>query len=515
MSIPLTAFTSMLLPLAMGLSSIEGPIPADRHRSVDEPAPTGVWFNARFEGTDENGRYWVGPQVGGGVVHPWGEFFFRVPILLDPISGEFMLPPFRPAAPCVHESCSSIDPQGVGSGIDTVAHAIPFFVENFQLETPGGLFRAKGGPLRLRLGHGGLVDGYMNRLSHADSDSGLYLSLRDPIGIVQVQGAMGNMLRPTDFMAAGIQVHPFRLMPTAFIPRIGPLLGRAGMRFDAAIDSRTPTHHAQGLFFRSNTTKQQAEDPLVGGSHGLDWALFSPSSPFQVTPFVGVGMIYGLASTLNPPSKYLPANLGVGSFAGMDLQLQMPWVGLRIGSMIAYDGQGHRTGYFDPLYRLEREYRATKNVDTRSHLGSDFAHGGALYRMEVEWAVTSHLRFGGQWAKGESIDDDRLELHGIFSFLGAQVGAQYMEKSSSWVHALATQLQSDGFISRYPEGHGESESGHLRFFALHGSLAIWGPVSVYGKCIRLWENSKRESSMQPYYSWTVGISSSLVLNPGF
>ena len=504
------AALSLLLNLCasdVSLNALQGPVPADRSRHAFDTTTHGLWFESGVEGGHQAGHYWLAPKVGAGFSNAWGQLYVELPFRfvperldIDTLSGERTLPS------CPPETCPTGETPFLAQAL---MDAAPSLLKDFRIQTKNRVLLVQGGPLRLRFGQGTLVNGYLNQIEDGERPSGVFMKLSDPLGRIELQTAVGNVLQPGELIAGQLNMRPFGFLSRQKHPVAHTLFHQGSIALEVAMDDRRQTMY-QALIPEWEDLSAPLKQPLVGINSSVQWPLLPQSQLFQITPYAGFGVMNGLRAPA--ASSWGVNRFGMGGFSGARLDLHMPWLGMSLSGQLAYDTDAHQTGFFGPLYKVQRRQhgRPQKEVD---YFSAPIVRQGYQHRYETEIALTSHLRLGGQLQMGQNADDQRVGLHGLFSFAGLQFGARLVEESPPWLNdRISTRSPLSSVIPPVDSDEHQGRKTHHRFVMVQTSVAIWGPLSAYAQGTALWTPQAAGNGTSLSTAWTCGLSSNMVFS---
>lgn len=318
------------------------------------------------------------------------------------------------------------------------------------------------------LGHGSVVNGYMNTVTAGDFNPGIELAANTAYGGINLM--LNDVSRPEIFG------------------------GRAFVRPWGFGDQTRWWHRfAVGLTAVSDVTAPVELDRCEPGELCDPLGYFGAEPDVSATePVTVVGIDAEVAVVDNDHVEFLPyldlnASLGFGAHLGAALRVAIGdhWAtSLRLEGRAL--GPNYMPGYFGPLYQLNR-FRTggwgTQVAAPKARIAAsqDDAAFGAFGQLGLSWREYASLSFAMSEHDGPSDASAWLRLTvtppGPFT-----MGAYWAKQNVDPVNFL----KLDGAL-----------------LATEARLTIWGPLYVHGRFDRLWQLTP-DARYEPTNEWTAG-----------
>lgn len=326
--------------------------------------------------------------------------------------------------------------------------AMSQWVRDLRIGTPDSAFYLRGGPMRVSLGDGLLVERHLGSVDPDRRISSLFVRSRLPQHIT-LEALLGDLLAPQRLFGFRAQAAPFHWTQHPFW---GTALWRR-MQFavELAGDFSAPDRWRSALDHR----------PLLAAALELQWPLLEGDAGVQLTPFVATSGMSGLSAAGDEKSQF-----GAGARLGARTQLRGSWFALRGQGSVGLDSPAHRPALFDTLYAIERHIAWAGASKPGAGLLQVAAPGGSHWQAQGELVMLDALRFGLRYsvdaAPGSATGEAFAEM--IWGSLRAAFSGirRHVSLDTPW------RLQD-------PEN----------LWAAEASWGFFGPFSLYSRILRL------------------------------
>lgn len=456
--------------------------------AIDDADPTGLWLHAAAGAGVVGGDAVVVLEPGVGLETK--PFAVHLSLPLDVRVIDFA-PTVDPGAP---PSCRVFRCEEWLVGDALSADAISRVVDEVRVFHPGDVFHLKGGALFASLGHGALVDEYMNAADWDRRHAGLYAESNLPWGKTQLQAVTGDFLAPQELFAVRASTSP--MAARAGGDEVSDE-GDAGSRFasrlrlgfEAAGDVTAPIDPADA---HGDVVPGSRSRTVGGVAADVTWPLLDDGG-FNIAPYAGVAGLTGLAHDGI-------AGVGGGARAGVDLSLDVVVVALRGGASVTLDGPRHRSGVFDTLYDVDRKRYAlsagshgSNGVFAANGIANLDATGGVGGDVNLELLVLRVVRAGARLHADPVPEATRAEVYAGVDAGSVRVDARAMQRA-------------------FHDVGGAFAFGDRSFVVVDAAWQVWPPVSLFVR----WLHGPRFQNGVPQADddVVVGASFDLVVTPG-
>lgn len=371
----------------------------------------------------------------------------------------------RPGGACAWLRCEVL---GVGAGTDWTA--MSQWVRDLRVGRRDSAFYLRGGPMRVSLGNGGLIDGY---LSSPDPDrrlSALFVRTLLP-ATVRLEAVLGDIFAPQQLIGMRGAAHPFTWTADSFWS--SPLLQRIEVAWEMAGDFSAPEQSVQ----------KTARRPLLATQLEMNWPLFERGGFGQVTPFASTGAMSGLSATGDGKSQ-----LGAGASIGARAELRFAWLAIRGEGSVGMDSESHRPAIFRSFYALERQVAWSGAGAMGAPLVNVAAPGGTNWKANAEMVFFDAFRFGLRYRTDAAPGSASAEAFSAFTWGSVRA-------------ALSGTRRDATFSSPWRIQDGQN------LWAAEASWGFFGPFSLYARMFRL--PRLRAGEVHLWEDAIVGISADL------
>lgn len=349
----------------------------------------------------------------------------------------------RPGGACAWLRCENL-----GLGPDADWTALSQWVRDVRIGRRDAPFYLRGGPMRVSLGNGALIDRY---LSSPDPDrrlSSLFVRAHLPASL-SLEAILGNTFAPQQLIGIRSAVHPFTWTEHPFWS--GPLWRRVELAWELAGDFSAP----------EQTLRNGGQRPLLATQIEMVWPLFENGSFGQVAPFASAGAMSGLSATGTGKSQF-----GAGARIGTRAELRFAWFAMRAEGSVGIDGEAHRPTIFQSFYAVERQVAWSGAGEMGGPLVHIAAPGGNHYMALGEMVFFDAFRFGLRY--------------NVDAAPGSATAEAFSEITWGSVRAAVSGTRRDATLET-PWQLRDAQN----LWAAEASWGFFGPFSLYARMFRL------------------------------